>query len=108
MIHAAPVKHPGERRRKKKKKLAKDGGGGVAVGNLLNKAPLLGNSSNSTEQWGRGVLQRLHIITRNLRAPKPTPSKEGNSAGLSRMIHRRMRGQVDETHPPLHQIHYIH
>lgn len=72
MIYAAPVKHSGER----EKKLAKDGGGGTAVGTLLNKALLLGNSSNSTRQWGGGYYSEwasapftlIHIITRKPRA----------------------------------------
>lgn len=87
MIHAAPVKHSGERR-EEKKKLAKDGGGGVAVGNLLNKALLLGNSSNSTKQWGRGVLHTAsgllhlsHIITRKSEGPETQAIKGGQLSG---------------------------
>lgn len=82
MIYAAPVKHSGER----EKKLAKDGGGGTAVGTLLNKVLLLGNSSNSTRQWGggttvSGLLHLSHYMHHYKKAegPEPTLSKEGDS-----------------------------
>lgn len=61
----------------------------MAVGNLLNNALLLGNSSNSTRQSGGTtgvdlctVHAHTHVITRKPRAPKPMLSEEGRSGGF--------------------------
>lgn len=74
----------------------------MAVGNLLNNALLLGNSSNSTRQSGgtTGVdLCTVHAHTRHYKKAEGTEThavRGGQVGGLSRMTQRRLRGQVDD------------